>query len=138
MTDTTLAASAAPPRLTLRFALLIDAVISGANGVAYLVAAGPIGDLLGLPAGILRVVGAGFLVYALAVWLVSRRPASAAVAAVIAGNVAWVAGSLALAIAGWEDPTTAGTVWIVLQALIVAGFAELQVATAPWRAGRRS
>ena len=138
MTDTTLAASAAPPRLTLRFALLLDAVVSGANGVAYLVAAGPIGDLLGLPAGILRAVGAGFLVYALAVWLVSRRPASAAVAAVIAGNVAWVAGSLALAIAGWEDPTTAGTVWIVLQALIVAGFAELQVATAPWRAGRRS
>jgi hypothetical protein len=42
------------------------------------------------------------------------------------------------AIAGWGSPETAGTVWIVLQALVVAGFAELQVASAPWRAGRTS
>ncbi len=59
-------------------------------------------------------------------------------AAVIAGNTLWVIASLAAAIAGWHDPTTAGTVWIVLQALLVAGFAELQVASAPWRAGTTS
>ena len=47
-------------------------------------------------------------------------------------------GSLVFAIAGWGSPETAGTVWIVLQALVVAGFAELQVASAPWRAGRTS
>lgn len=138
MTDTSLAASAAPPRFTLRFALLLDAVVSGANGVAYLVAAGPIGDLLGLPAGVLRALGVFFLAYALAVWLVSRRPSTPGVAAIVAGNVAWVLASLGFAVAGWEDPTTTGTVWIVLQALIVAGFAELQVASAPWRAGRTS
>jgi hypothetical protein len=138
MTDTTLTAPAAPGRLTIRFALVLDAVVSAANGAAYLVAAGPLADLLGISEGILRALGGVLLAYAALVYLVSRRPSSAAVAAVVAGNVAWVVASLALAISGWQDPTTAGTVWIVLQASVVAGFAELQVASAPWRAGRTS
>ena len=138
MTDTTLTAPPASGRLTIRFALLLDAVISSATGVAYLVAAEPIGDLLGLSAGLLRALGAFFVAYGIAVWLVSRRPSGPAVAAVVAGNALWVLASLVFAIAGWEDPTTAGTVWIVLQAVIVAGFAELQVASAPWRAGQTS
>jgi hypothetical protein len=32
-----------------------------------------------------------------------------------------------MAIAGWGDPTTAGTVWILMQAVVVAAFAELQL-----------
>jgi hypothetical protein len=138
MTDTTLTAPAAPGRITIRFALLLDAVVSGANGVAYLVAAGPIADLLGVPADFLRALGAFFVVYAAAVWLVSRRPSNAAVAAVIAGNALWVLASAVYVVAGWHDPSTAGVVWSILQAVIVAGFAELQVASAPWRAGRTS
>jgi len=138
MTDTTLTASAAPGRITIRFALLLDAVISGANGVAYLVAAGPIGEALGVPADFLRALGAFFVAYGIVVWLVSRRPSNPAVAAIIAGNALWVLASAVYVIAGWHDPTTAGVVWTVLQAIIVAGFAELQVASAPWRAGRTS
>ena len=57
---------------------------------------------------------------------------------IIAGNVLWVVASFVFLFAGWHDPTTAGTVWTVLQALIVAGFAELQLASAPWRAGKTS
>ena len=138
MSDTTLTAPAAPGRITIRFALGVDAVLSGANGVAYLALAGPLGDLFGLPADTLRILGALFVVYAGVLALMMRRPGSIGVAAVIAGNTLWVIASLAAAIAGWQDPTTAGTVWIVLQALLVAGFAELQVASAPWRAGTTS
>jgi len=138
MSDTTLTAPAAPGRITIRFALGVDAVLSGANGVAYLALAGPLGDLFGLPADTLRILGALFVVYAGVLALLMRRPGSIGVAAVIAGNTLWVIASLAAAIAGWQDPTTAGTVWIVLQALLVAGFAELQVASAPWRAGTTS
>ena len=138
MTDTTLTAPAAPGRLTIRFALGLDAVVTGAHGIAYLALAGPIGDLLGLPADLLRGAGAFFLVYSAFLAVLIRRPSPAGVAAVIGGNALWVIASLAVAIAGWQDPTTAGTVWIVLQAMIVAGFAELQVASAPWRAGRTS
>ena len=51
-----------------------------------------------------------------------------AVVPVVASNALWAAGSLAVAAAGTGGPTTVGTVWIVLQALVVAGFAALQVA----------
>jgi hypothetical protein len=135
MTDTTLTA---PRPLTIRFALGLDAVVSGANGVAYLALAGPLEDLLGVSADVLRGIGAFFVVYAALLAVIMRRPGRAGVTAVIAGNALWVIASLAAAIAGWQDPTTAGTVWIVLQAIVVAGFAELQVASAPWRAGRTS
>jgi len=138
MSDTTLTAPAAPGRITIRFALGVDAVLSGANGVAYLAAAGPLEDLLGLPAAWLRGAGAVLLAFAAVVALVSRRPGAGAVRAIVAVNVLWAAGSIVFALAGWGSPETAGTVWIVLQALVVAGFAELQVASAPWRAGRTS
>jgi hypothetical protein len=51
----------------------------------------------------------------------------AGVLAIVAGNVAWVALSLAAAAAGWGSPSTAGTVWTVVQAVTVGVFAELQV-----------
>jgi hypothetical protein len=68
-------------------------------------------------------------VFAAGVYAVSRRdpiPAGA-VRAVVAANVLWAIGSLVAAIAGWGTPSTAGAVWIVLQAVVVAGFAELQL-----------
>lgn len=109
--------------------LKLDAVVSGANGAAYLVAANPIGDLLGLSPSLLRGIGAFLVAFAAAVWLVGARRAddALAVTGIAAANVAWALGSLAAAIAGWGTPTTEGTVWIVLQALVVAGFAELQL-----------
>ncbi len=110
----------------LRPALVADAVVSAANGVAYLAAAGPIGDALGLSSGLLRGVGAFFLVWAVCVALVARTPRRGAVTAVIVLNAVWVVDSLVVAAAGWGDPTTAGTVWIVLQALAVAGLAAAQ------------
>jgi hypothetical protein len=62
------------------------------------------------------------------VWATSSRPHPAAVKAVIALNVLWVAESLAAAALGAWSPSTAGTVWTVLQAGAVAAFAALQVA----------
>lgn len=111
----------------LRTALLLDAGVTGVNGLAYLVAAGPLAGLLGHPAGTLRGVGAFLVAFALAVGYVgTRRPVPRAAAwTVVGANVAWVVASLA--VAGAAD-TTAGTVWTVLQAIVVAGFAGLQTA----------
>jgi nicotinamide mononucleotide (NMN) deamidase PncC len=66
------------------------------------------------------------------VWLVATRPAISrrAVMAIAGANALWVIASLAFAITGVSSPTTVGTVWIVLQALVVGGFAFLQGATA--------
>ena len=112
----------------LRRALRLDAVVSGANGVAYLAAAGPLGDLLSMPAGVLRAVGAFLVVFAAAVWLTSSRPRRGAVKAIIALNAVWVVESLAVAALGAWSPSTSGTVWTVMQAGAVAALAALQVA----------
>jgi hypothetical protein len=112
----------------LRLALRLDAVVTAANGAAYLALAGPLEDLLGLSPDLLRPAGAALLAFAAAVWLTAaRRPASrGAVLAIVAVNALWVTASLALAVLGWGSPTTAGTVWVVLQALVVAAFADVQ------------
>jgi hypothetical protein len=114
----------------LRLALKIDAIVTGANGAAYLVAAGPLGDLLGLSPALLRGTGAFLVAFAAAVWLTATRRSISrpAVYAIVAANAIWAVDSIVAAIAGWGTPDTAGTVWIVLQAIVVAFFAELQLA----------
>jgi hypothetical protein len=120
----------APRRTLLRTALQLDAGVTAANGAAYLALAAPLHDLLGFSQGLLRGAGLFLLVYAAAVALLAAapRPARGAVLAVVVGNTIWALDSMAAAGAGWGDPTTAGTVWLVLQALVVAGFAALQLA----------
>lgn len=110
----------------LRPALITDATVSAANGLVYLVAAGPVGDLLGLSPSLLRGLGAFFLGYAAFVALVARTPSRATVLLLVVGNLGWAVGSVAVAAAGWGDPTATGTAWIVLQGLIVGGFGVAQ------------
>ncbi|MBJ7522042.1 MAG: hypothetical protein JHC84_20240 [Solirubrobacteraceae bacterium] len=109
----------------LRPALVTDAVVSAANGVAYLAAAGPLSDLLGLSEPLLRGLGAFMLVYAAVVALVARTPRRGTVLAIVVGNAVWAIDSLLVA-ALWNEPTTTGTVWIALQGLVVGGFAVTQ------------
>ena len=52
------------------------------------------------------------------------RPAPATIVAL---NAAWVVGSVAAVLADLGTPTTVGAVWLIAQALVVAGFVELQV-----------
>jgi hypothetical protein len=116
----------------LRLVLKLDALVTGANGMAYLAAAGPLEDLLGIDPAVQRPIGAFLLLFAAGVWLVATRPSipRRAVLAIAGANALWVIASLAFAAADASSPTTAGTVWIVLQALVVGAFATLQAATA--------
>jgi hypothetical protein len=113
----------------LRLALQLDAVITSVNGLAYLALAGPLSGLLGMPAGFLRAVGVFLAVYAVAVWAIGSREHTSipAASAVVAGNAMWVAGSVVAVALGLHDPTTTGSVWIALQAFVVAGLADLQL-----------
>ena len=122
-----------PRERLLRLVLKLDAAVTGANGAAYLLAAGPLEDLLGLPSALLRATGAFLVLYAAAVWVLATRRtvARGAVVAVIAANVLWAVDSVVLAIAGWGSPAAAGTVWILLQAFVVAGLAAVQWRVAP-------
>ncbi|MFE6102046.1 hypothetical protein ACFVQ4_19005 [Streptomyces laurentii] len=115
------------PRTALRRFLALDAVVTGANGIAYLAASGPLAELLGVGRMLLLGIGAFLTVYAAGVaWLASRpRPAALGVRAVIEANLGWVVASVA-ALVLWLEPTVAGEVWTLLQAGTVAGFAALQ------------
>lgn len=129
MSATQLAALArsSDPHTMLRRFLVLDAVVTGANGLAYLAASGPLGRFLGTDSGLLLGLGIFLTAYAAAVGLLAARarPAALPVRAVIEANLAWAALSL-VALGLWLSPTTAGAVWTVLQALTVAGFALLQ------------
>ena len=94
----------------LRAALRLDAVVTGANGAAYVVAAGPLGDLFGLPEAMLRLTGVFLVAFAAAVWLVGAREriSPAAATAVIAANAMWVIESIALIAFGWWSPADRG------------------------------
>jgi hypothetical protein len=118
------------PRTMLRRFLACDAVVTGANGLAYLVAAGPLGRFLGVDWGLLVALGVFLVAYAAGVALVAsrERPPAPAVRAVIEANLAWTVLSL-VALVLWLTPSTAGTVWTLLQALTVAGFAAAQYAS---------
>ncbi|MGW0927348.1 hypothetical protein [Streptomyces sp. NPDC002644] len=135
MTSTNASATAAfrpqeGARVWLTRFLALDAAVTGANGLAYVAASGPLGELLGVGSGLLFGLGVFLVLFAAAVAYLGTRPAPpvTAVKAVIDANAGWTVLSV-LALTLWlDDPTTAGTVWIPLQALTVGGFAALQFA----------
>ncbi|MEU0651649.1 hypothetical protein ACF09G_01165 [Streptomyces albogriseolus] len=126
MSTTSLAAPARTGE-PLRRLLALDAVMTGANALAYLALSGPLGRFLGIGSGLLLGLGAFLAGYAAGVGLLAARPhpPAAGVRLVVEANLAWTAASL-LALALWLSPTTAGAVWTVLQALAVAGLTLMQ------------
>jgi hypothetical protein len=87
----------------------------------------PLARLLGLPETLLLWAGLALLPYAAALALLGRRErlGRGTVQAVIAGNLAWVAASLALLL--WASPTALGYAFVLAQAAAVGGFAEAQL-----------
>ncbi len=113
----------------LKYALLGDALASGAMGLLLVAAAAPLSGLLGLPESLLRLAGASLLPFAAIVaWIGTRpEPPRAAVWAVVAYNALWAVESFALLLFGWYTPNALGIAFVVVQALVVAVFAEMQV-----------
>ena len=118
--------------MSLRTALKLDAIVTGANGAAYLVAAGPLEDLLGLSPALLRGIGAFLLLFSAAVWTVALAAAGLVLGGARGDRRSTSSGRPTRS-RSWppasRDPTTLGAIWIVMQALVVAGFAALQAMT---------
>lgn len=112
----------------LRRVLLLDAVSSGAMGVALFTLGSLIAPLLGLPDGLLREAGLVLMPFAVFVgYLASQQqPSRAGVWVVIAVNAIWTVDSIALLFTGWVAPTVLGIAFVIGQALIVGVFAQLQ------------
>jgi hypothetical protein len=107
--------------------LLVDAVTTGVNGLAYVLAGGWLAGWFGAPEALVRSLG-GFLVLVaagVAVLATRRLVPRRGVAVLVELNVAWVVASLAYALLG--GLTTLGVAWTVLQAVVEGVFAAGQV-----------
>lgn len=112
----------------LRGSLMADAAISGVTGLILAGGAGLLGDLLGVPEGLMRYAGLSLLPFAAVVLYLalSPGPPRAGVWTIIAANLLWAAASVLLLLSGAIEPTTLGMAFVIFQAVVVAGFADLQ------------
>jgi hypothetical protein len=112
----------------LRRLLLADAAISGVTGVLLLVATPMLARWLALPAALLRDAGFSLLPFAALVLYLAKRDIlpRGGVLAVIAMNLAWVIGSVALLFLVTSNPL--GSAFVIVQAIAVAALAEMQYA----------
>ena len=112
----------------LRYALLADAIASGATGLLLIAGAGLLDGLLGLPVALLREAGMLLVPYVAFVAYVGTRQHISRTAAqtVIALNVVWTVCSILLLLSGYVAPTALGTAFVIAQAAVVAVLAELQ------------
>jgi|EndMetStandDraft_2_1072991.scaffolds.fasta_scaffold278268_2 hypothetical protein len=112
----------------LQKALAADAVITGVTGVAMFLGAGFLASLLGLPVALLRYAGLSLIPFAAFVAVMATRDqvSRVAVRAIIIANALWVVDSFLLLLTGWVQPSLLGYAFVIGQAVIVAGFAEVQ------------
>ena len=110
----------------LRRVLALDALTSAVMGALLLLA--PLSSLLGVDPSLLKWAGLSLLPFAAFVgWLASREvPPRIGVWAVILINALWVIDSFALLATDWSDLTLLGRGFVVVQAVAVAVFAELE------------
>ncbi|GGT11662.1 hypothetical protein P6B95_17070 [Streptomyces atratus] len=112
----------------LRFALVADVILTGANGIGYLVLATVLDSFLGVNLSVQYPVGVFLTVYALWVLVVSRQENinRGAVLAIITLNVTWAVASVATVAVDALTATNIGDGWIVFQGLVVAAMGALQ------------
>ncbi len=124
----------ASPRFLSRV-MWADAASCAATGALQLGATGALAGLTGLPAPLLVATGAFLLAYAAAAgWMAVRAvPPRRLIGLVIAGNLGWAAGCVALLAIGGAAITPPGWAWVLAQAVTVVVLARLQ-----WVGLRRS
>lgn len=105
-----------------------DAASCAATGAVQVAATDTLARSSGLPAALLMGTGVFMLVYAAVAALMARRPTPprTLIGVIVAGNLAWAAGCVALLASGILPLTALGTAWVLAQALCVAVLAELQ------------
>jgi hypothetical protein len=113
----------------LRTALLLDAGMSGASGVALVAAPQAIGQATALPPGLLLGAGLFFLPYAaLLAWLATRPAVPRRLVGLLAaGNLLWAVACAVMPLLGLVAPNGWGIAFLAAQAVAVAVFAQLYV-----------
>jgi len=111
-----------------RLALKLDGVVTGLNGLSYLALATALDSFLGFDTAVQYPVGVFLLVYGIGVLTLGLRETinRGFLRLVMVANLAWTVLSIVVLATDALTPTGVGQVWIVLQALVVGGFAALQ------------
>jgi len=113
--------------LFLRRVLLADALVSGAAGIVMIAGASLLAPILQLPSALLIIAGFALIPWMLSLLVLSRAllmPRNA-VRGVVAVNLAWVLGSIAVLLT--FSPSLLGYAFVIAQAVAVGVFAELQI-----------
>lgn len=107
--------------------LTLDAATCAAMGVLLAAAAAPLAGLLALPEPLLR--GAGLALFPCALFMLwaSRQAMAWPAQLVVAGNLAWIAASLALFALPGIAPNALGAVFVLAQAGAVALLTLLEI-----------
>ncbi|WP_447754733.1 hypothetical protein [Sphingopyxis fribergensis] len=114
--------------LNLKNILIADAITCGGVFAIGLLAATPVGALLGLPANVVATGGWICLAAALLMVIAARQavPSAALVKLIALGNLGWVAASFAVASFFADRMTGIGIIVVAAQALGVLVFAILE------------
>jgi hypothetical protein len=112
----------------LRRVLVVDAVTSGAMGVAMIAFAELFASLLQLPVELVSEAGIVLLPFAAFVGFVASRPEPTRIAVwiIIALNALWVVDSIMLLFSGWVAPNGLGYAVVIAQAAAVLVLADLE------------
>jgi hypothetical protein len=126
MSQAVLPVRTSPTLLSLRNVLRFDALTCLAMGVLLLGLPSRLANLFALPPALLWWAGVVLLPCAALMWIAARRASRAPLLArlVVAGNVAWVIASIAVAVE--FNPAPLGWLFVVAQAAAVAVIAALE------------
>ncbi|MGR4892001.1 hypothetical protein ACIPPQ_13310 [Sphingopyxis sp. LARHCG72] len=114
--------------LNLENILIADAITCTGVFAIGLLAAAPVGALLGLPANVVAIGGWICLAAALLMIVAARQavPSAALVKLIALGNLGWVAASFAVVATFGAQMTALGIAVVIAQAFAVLGFAILE------------
>lgn len=114
--------------LNLKNILIADAITCTGVFAVGLLAANPVGALLGLPASVVAIGGWICLAAALLMIVAARQavPSAALVKLIALGNLGWVAASFAVVATFAAQMTGLGIAVVIAQAFAVLGFAILE------------
>jgi hypothetical protein len=112
----------------LRNTLYLDALASGATALLMLLGAPLLAGLLELPEPLLFWAGLLLIPFVAMLVVIARRDSvpRGLLPVIIVLNMLWVIGSFVLLLSGAVAPNALGIAFVVVQALAVAVFAELQ------------
>jgi hypothetical protein len=113
----------------LRNTLLLDGLVSGAAGVVMLAGATFIAPLTELPAALLAWAGGLLLPWCATLVALSRRATLPRLwlMDIVAINALWIAASFGILVSGAVEPNLMGYGFVVMQALAVVVFTDLQI-----------